>query len=245
MIKHLFEIKYRLSLIIFSTLIFLLFSYYYSKFFLILTIFSNNELIKNNILNYFIFTSITDLFLTHFNLSICITNYLIYFKLFYHLICFTKPGLYKKEFFSFKKLFFINVYLSIFSFIVCHVIILPIMSKFFLGFGFLKNSYINVYFEANIYNYTIFYKEILFNCFLNFQIFTLFFLGLNYYIHNFQIFKKIRKFIYLILLIISTLITPPDLISQISTFFSVVVLFEISILFSVLKKTSKKLNCYN
>lgn len=240
MIKYIFEIKFRLFLLIYSSFLFLLVSYYYSKFFLILIIFVNAELVENNILNYFIFTSITDLFLTHLKLSIYLTNYLIFFVVVYHFICFIKPGLYRKEFFKIKKFFFMNIIVSTFSLILCHVILLPLMSKFFLGFNLVKNSYIDFYFEANIYNYFIFYKQIVFNCFLNFQVFILFSTSFNYFIYDFKNLKRLRKFIYLFLLIISTLSTPPDLISQIIAFFSVCFLFELSIFINITKKVSNK-----
>ena len=238
MIKHFFEIKNRLFLIILSSTVFLIISYYYSKFFLILSIFSNTELVKNNVVNYFIFTSITDLFSTHLILSVCITNYLIYFNITYHLICFLKPGLFKEEFFKIKRVFYVSICLSLFSFILSHILILPIMSKFFLGFGFTKNNYISFYFEANIYSYFMFYKGILFNCFVNLQISILFFISFNYYVNNLNEFGKTRRFFYFILLILSTLLTPPDLISQMLTFLSAVLLFEAAIFSKIVIKTS-------
>ena len=235
MINYFIEIKNRIILVFIAY--FLLFTcfYYYSDFLLILSIFLNKEIAINNILNYFIFTSISDLFFIYLKLTVSFSNYVIFLITFYHFICFLKPGLYKKEFFYLKFYLKLNLVSNIFFFFFFNNVILPFISHFFVNVYLNKNEYINLFFEANICEYFIFYKKIYFNFFMNFQSIILIFLVINYFNFNIKIYKKIRKIIYLILLLISTLITPPEIINLLLCYFVMIVLFEINLFLIIFK----------
>ena len=242
MIKYFIEIKNRTILLFISYFLLFVVFYYYSYFLLILTIFLNKEIINNNILNYFIFTSISDLFYIYLKLSVSFSNYLIYFIISYHLICFLKPGLYKKEFSSLKFYFKVNLILNMVLFIFFNNTLLPFISRFFFDIYFDKINYINLFFEANICEYFLFYKKTYFNFFINFQLMILFLLFLNYFNLNFKIIKNIRKIIYLIILLFSTMITPPDVISLILFYSILICLFEINFFFTILRRINQVSN---
>lgn len=235
MIKYFIEIKNRIFFVFITY--FLLFSvfYYYSDFLLILTVFLNKEIIINNILNYFIFTSISDLFFIYLKLTICFSNYLIFFIIIYNLICFLKPGLFKKEFFYLKFFFKFSLIFNFLFFFFFNNFLLPFISNFFFNIYFNKNEYINLFFEANICEYFMFYNKTYFSFVINFQFITIFFLLINYVNFNIKLFKKIRKIVYLSLLIISTLITPPEVFSLILCYLGLIFLFEINLLLIIFK----------
>lgn len=231
MTKYIIEIKNRLFLIFLGCTIFTLVSYYYRSPLLILSVFLNSELINKNLLNYFIFTSITDLFLTYIKLSVSFLSYFLYYMLCYQTICFLQPGLYHKEFRYLKKLFNLSFFFGLMSATVTHKILLPFTSSFFLGYYLNNIQYMDFYFEANICEYFVFYKKILFSSFLNFQVLVVFSFTLNLLSYNKLFLKRSRKFIFLVLLILSTISTPPDILSQILSYVCLIFSFEISVFF--------------
>jgi len=115
-----------------------------------------------------------------------------------------------------------------------NIIILPLLINFFLSF----QSYNNFYFEAKICEYLDFYKKIYSNVFINFQIMAMLltFLTLiqNYYKRI--IFIKNRKRSYFICLAFATIITPPDIFSQICTWIILIFFIEIIIFIILLEK---------
>lgn len=226
--QYLNEIKNRIFLISLFYTIFLVFLYYYKDILLKLNILSNNKF------HYFIFTSITELFTIYIDLVFFLANLILYFQINYHLICFLINGLYLSEYSYFKLFFFYSILVEIINFIIYHVLIFPTLIEFFLSYQ-LNN---NFYFEARIYEYLNFYKKMYINSFMQFQLLTIVFLLLsvakNHY--NERIFAKNRKNIYFICLIVATLLTPPDILSQIVFCFFLLNIFEIFIFWNLINK---------
>jgi sec-independent protein translocase protein TatC len=234
------EIKNRIILLIITLLsAFSIVSYY--KFFLLILIVISNPVLSNEILNYFIFTSITDLFLIYIILSFFIVKQITYFFFVYHTICFLSAGLYRTEYLFFKYLFFICMLLAILCWKFFNKILIPIISHFFLSFHENATQSINFYFEAKIYDYLKFFTEIYFDCFFSFQLSVFLILFANFISNNLKILKSIRKFFYLSILLLSTLMTPPDVFSQILLFLLFILGFETLIFFNILKKNLKTL----
>lgn len=235
MVKFFIEIKNRGLLLIISTLSVFIVIYYYKTFLLILILISNPTL-SNEILNYLIFTSITELFIIYFILNFFFTCQILYFIIFYQFLCFLASGLYLKEYNYFKFIFTTSVLLNIFSGYFFHAKLIPILSDFFLSFQKYSMKGINFYFEAKIYDYLIFYKDLNFSCFLSFQSILFLILLSNFISNNLIILKDIRKFLFIILLFLATIVTPPDIFSQIFLFITLVLGFEISVFVNIFKK---------
>lgn len=235
MIKSFIEIKNRVSLLIVTILSVFSTSYYYKYQIIIIIIISNPELPKET-LNYFIFTSITELFTLYIMLSFFLTTQVLYYSFFYHVICFLSSGLYRKEYMSCKLVFKISIALGVFGFLGFQKILIPLLSHFFLSFQFYTSNSINFYFEAKIYDYILFYKDTYFNFFLSFQSSIFLILLSNYISKNINHLKNTRKFLYLMLLFFSTAITPPDIFSQILLFLCLSLAFEISVFFNIFKQ---------
>ena len=234
------EIKNRIILLIITLLsIFSIVSYY--KFYILILIIILNPVLTNEVLNYFIFTSMTDLFLIYILLSFFIAKQIIYFIFFYHIICFLSAGLYRTEFIYLKYLFFICILLAISCWKFFNKILIPIVSHFLLSFHNNSTQSINFYFEAKIYDYLKFFTEMYFDCFVSFQLGVFMIILANFISNNVKLLKTIRKFFYLLILLFSTLLTPPDIFSQLFLFLIFVLGFETFIFLNIFKKNLKSL----
>jgi sec-independent protein translocase protein TatC len=229
------EIKNRIILLSITLLGVFSIMYYYKLFLLILIIISNPTL-SNEILNYFIFTSITELFLIYILLGFLMLKQITYFVILYHLICFLAAGLYRTEYHYLKYLFFICLLLAAMCSYFFNQILVPIASLFFLSFQDNTTKSINFYFEAKIHDYLKFITEIYFDCFLSFQLCAPLILFANYVSNNIKLLKFMRKFFYLLILIFSTLTTPPDVFSQMLLFLVFLSGFETLIFVNTLRK---------
>lgn len=235
MTEAILEIKNRIILLSITLLSVFSIVYLYKLFLLILIIISN-PILSNDILNYFIFTSITELFLIYILLGFLIAKQVTYFVILYHFICFLAAGLFRTEYHYLKYLFFICFLLATLCSYFFNQIFVPIASLFFLSFQDNTTQSINFYFEAKIYDYLKFITEIYFDCFLSFQFCIFLILFTNYVGNNIKLLKLMRKFFYLLLLILSTITTPPDIFSQMFLFLMFLSGFETLIFINVIKK---------
>lgn len=177
---------------------------------------------------YFLYTNITEVISLYFDLSYfaCFHIFLITFC--YHFFLFISPGLYNFEYQIIKKFFFINIVVLIIFTSFC----IDFMFEFIIEllFNFYKtilNSHL-LFFEANIFYYYKFYCRV----YCTFCIIIIMFLSLffsifyikSYFLHNILL---IRKSYYIVILFVSTCITPPDIISQLFLFFCFIFIFEL------------------
>ena len=239
MTKFFVEIRNRLILI-FITCLNIFFVIYYYKSYLLSLILLTNNVFSMEILDYFIFTSITEIFLVYFQLAFFFTTHIFYFIILYHLISFLSYGLYKIEYNYLKFIFFVSMFLEFVSILFCNIILIPVLLNFFLSFKNYSLQNINFYFEAKIIDYFQFYFNAQTSSFFGFQCCVFLILFSNYLSNNIKILKNFRKLLYLILLCFSTLVTPPDVFSQLFLFFNLLLGFEILIFLNIFKKVSNK-----
>ena len=103
--------------------------------------------------------------------------------------------------------------------------------EFFFNFQeMVFHNQLNVYFESKLSEYLIFYKNIdkISNIFC--QIFTCLFVYINQIENYLKIIKEYKKIIYFFLFFITTLITPPDIFSQITLGSFIIISYEIFII---------------
>ena len=117
-------------------------------------------------------------------------------------------------------------------------ILIPFGWSFFLGF----QSQQGFYFEARISEYFEFYSSVYILCLIYCQLFTLIFLFLSDIQQNSLYIKKYRKLYYYLFLLFATLLTPPDLISQGFTTFSMIIVYEIVLFFLIFNFSVATLN---
>jgi sec-independent protein translocase protein TatC len=85
---------------------------------------------------HFIFTEITQAFLTYIQVSLLVSFYALWFLFFYQLGCFLKPGFYFYELETYKWCVVLTYLLTLVGGCVGYLILLPAACQFFLSFGF-------------------------------------------------------------------------------------------------------------
>jgi len=121
---------------------------------------------------------------------------------------------------------------------ILNFFIIPTSWFFFLSF---QNGYaVNLHFEAKLNEYLRFYLSL---CYLILY-YSGFFVGLfflfYYSINNLNLVKNSRKFFYLSFILLSTVITPPEIISQIFLSFLCVFVYEIFFIIFLFRLHTKK-----
>jgi sec-independent protein translocase protein TatC len=194
---------------------------------------------------HFIFTDITEAFQTHLKISLVFS---IFFTIIYYLIQvinFLTPALYNKHYRQLK--FWFKFWFIIFNclILILYQIILPILWNFFLSFE--TNSKYQIFtiaLHAKILDYINLSLTIIYN--FNFLLIILLILNINiYYYKQIKIkhLVQFRKYIYILILCISALISPPDIFSQILFSIPIILGYESTILcFFIQKEIKKKYN---
>ena len=220
------EISYRLFYFILAIIINLVLLYIYKNDIIFITVIP--ILLKNNLLDYFIFTEPREILF--FYLYSCF-NFLLFILVPYLLIVFfdyIKTASYIKEWYKLRilryKLFICYFSINFLTFFIG----LPIFWEFFSSFQ--NNSKLFSFFlELSALNYFYYFNSIF--------ILTNFLLGLLIVGFFFFIRKGVltviinKSYIYFLFLMFSTLVTPPDLLLQILLFCSLYICFELSIFF--------------
>lgn len=236
------EIKNRcllLSITWFSTI---LVSYYYKEVLLFVClkpgIYNNNSAIF-----YFIFTDIKEVFSVYIKLMFFLGNQVLIFYVLFHFLAFITLGLYKFEYRYLKLVFFSSIFFWFFSLIIFNKILFPISLNFFLSFQLstiLKS--LNLHFEAKLNEYLNFYIMFYYICTFYCQIFVIIVFFFDYINKNLKLIKQFRKVFYYLFVFFSTLITPPDVISQILFSVCLVFIYESLIFINIFVLIFKKFN---
>lgn len=227
--KNLVEIKNRCMLVLASWCTLFITSYYNKEIitYIVLTPVIG---VKKSVLFYFIFTNITEIFFTYIKLVVFISNHCFLFIGYYQLINFILPGLYSHESKKLKTTFYYMIFWWAGFFYFWYQFFISISWKFFLTF---QNSYYKITnilfnFELKFNEYVDFFiKTYLINITAS-HFFTILFLLIEHSKKkNFFFFKYNRKDIYLTILIISTLISTPELLNQILLSIYYIIFFEL------------------
>ena len=161
---------------------------------------------------YFIYNNIGEPFYTNIQIIFFLSNQMCIVIILYHIITFLTPGLYRKEYNNVKYFIKLIVFFFILNIKLCYNIFIPWSWKFFLEFH--NNQKINFYFEAKFNEYLetiiILYKFIIVFTFIS--VLFLLFLAIKKNIINFI--KIYRKIIYIFIILIASIISPPDIYNQ-------------------------------
>jgi Sec-independent protein secretion pathway component TatC len=233
LLSYILEIQNRIILLIFtwSTVFIICYSYKEIMLYIIIKPSYNNNFLYNSNNIYFITTHVTEIFDTYIDLAYIFSNKICLFFFLIHFIIFIEKGLYNFEINLIKKILIIYVILSCFSTILLYFIITPLSWNFFFNFQeMVFHNQLNVYFESKLSEYLIFYKNIdkISNIFC--QIFTCLFVYINQIENYLKIIKEYKKIIYFFLFFLTTLITPPDIFSQITLGSFIIISYEIFII---------------
>lgn len=230
--KYIFEIKNRFALICFSWVVTILTCYSYKEALLFITL----KNILSNDSFYLITTTITEIFSSYLKLTYFLTNQLTLIFFLYQLYKFLKPGLYFYESKNLKIIVGVISTVSFVNLIALNSFILPICWEFFLSFNKSSTSNpINLYFEGKLNEYVSFYVSLYWWCNITVQLLLLQGLVLDYLPNKLEIIKNNRKIFYLNFLIIATIVSPPDVFSQLLLATSFTIFFEVLVLLIIIK----------
>jgi sec-independent protein translocase protein TatC len=237
------ELKNRIILLILCWLSSFCTCYSYKEILLFLFIKPSLNLTSKFNKIYFISTNITEIFNTYINLAIFISNQIVFVLLIIHFIFFIIPGLYKYEINILKKIVLIYLIFLINSIFLFYFILLPISWNFFFHFQkILSNNQLNLYFEAKLSEYLDFFMNLNQISTLICQLFTLIFIYITSIKNYLTFIKKSKKIIFFLLFILATVITPPDIFSQMILGSFIIIVYEIlilSILFININKVTR------
>nr|QUS63807.1 SecY-independant transporter protein [Haslea silbo] len=239
--RYYIELKNRLLLLLTAWISTVLVSYIYKEALLFLIIEPSLNYSNQNIV-YFIFTNVTEIFSVYFEIIIFLGNHTLIVFTLYHIVLFSSLGLYKFELENITFLIQTSLLVFFISLVFFNKILLPLSWNFFLSyqsFSFLKS--IDFYFESKLNEYITFYMTSYYLCITYCQIFVLLISFCKYIKNNLTQIKQYRKIIYFSFLLISTLLTPPDIISQIILSFSLILIYELLIYNLIFQLTIKKL----
>jgi sec-independent protein translocase protein TatC len=227
---HLFELKYNFFIILMTFFYLFIISYYFSDQLIYLLV---NNLLNKNMLKYFIFTNITEIFITNIFITIFISTFISIQLSILLLWFFLSKGLYKFENFIFIKFYFFFIFFNLFIINFIFTNIIPYIWNFLLNLNFSNLYILTIYFEPKINNYFYFiFSSFSYIFIIFFYFFILFFLIFNN-IFQIKIIINLRKFFYLKIILLSAIITPPDMFNFFVIYCLFILVFEIFIYISL------------
>jgi len=131
------------------------------------------------------------------------------------MIQFLKPGLYESESLLIKKYFTVITTTWVSTILVVYKLIIPFSWDFFFAIqNQIKENQIEFFFEAKLNEYLLFVMSTFNMCLLNLTLISLMSAYLYKIPSTLKFVKIYRKKIYFILFLLASVITPPDIFSQ-------------------------------
>lgn len=233
-LQYLKEIQYRLFFSFIAWCFMLIICYHFKETLLYLFIRPSSNF--NKFFFYFVTTNVTEIFNTYIRISYFISNQLILLFLIYQSFIFISEGLYEFEYNYLKIVVTAVVFCWFTSLIILNYVIFPISWKFFLTFqegSLIKNNIFH--FETKLSEYITFYESIYYLSYFICQTFTLILFLFCFTKISVQFIRKIRKPSYFFCFLFATLITPPEIIFQLVTGISIIIIYELITFILVLK----------
>lgn len=231
--KYFYEIRNRVSLTILCWSLCAMSSYLNKETLLYLLIQPCEFLFKEKTL-YFIATNLTDIFSVYLALSYFVAFQLTFAVGVYHIKTFLTPGLYRKELKYLNLTSLMCFFFWSLSFVLLNKAILPFCWSFFLSFQHASQQSISIFFEMKITEYFTFYTTTYYVTAFVGQLFVATFLTLSFLTRKTQFIQKSRRLFFIGFFLIATLITPPDVISQLLLGTIFCLLYELIIVIVIL-----------
>lgn len=221
---HLSELKLRLTYTIFTYFLTLLISYFHCEE---LLIYLSSSLISLNIINYFIYTGITEAFTSYLILTIfssfviCIPNLLL--QIWLYII----PGLYNYERRSLKYKLILIVFMILIGIERSIHLLIPFTYLFFINFN---QNIVTLIPKLNEYVNFVLNSIITLTLVLS--------IPMIIYITNIKssVLIFLRKYMIILILIVGGIITPPNIISQLLICIPFIIIYEFLIYIKLYKE---------
>lgn len=186
---------------------------------------------------YFIFTDVAEIFYVYITLIFFISNQILFLYFCYNFLIFLSSGLFYSEYRILVFVSKISCFCFCFSVIMYHNFFFPFCWDFFLSFQYLEVIKLTpLYFESKISEYIHFYTSCYYICAFYFQILVALFLVFDFSKAKIELVQKFRKFFYYFFILFSTLITPPDIFSQLLISLCLIFSYEILVFYFIFIK---------
>lgn len=226
----------------------LLITYFYKN--ILLYIIVKPYLVTTNKYFYFIFTNITEVLYSYLTLTYYITFIFSLGFFFFTIVDFVWLGLYNYEKNQIKTIILYSFFLIFLNSFFLQTYILPFSCSFFLNYSHNLEDKLcfTFFFETKLKEYLCFYFNFFFINFITSQLLLLFILNWKFFFKTNNSIKKLKKTVYLLLIIFSTIMTPPDVLSQVLISVINIIIFEcftFFYLFFILVRQPIKANKYS
>ena len=232
--KYFFEIRNRTVLIGFSWVVTVMFAYLNKETLLFLSIKPNLGFFKQTSF-YFIATNVTDIFSVYLSLTYLVGFQLTFIYFLCHIKAFFMPALYKTEQKKLAFFFKLSFLLWLLGLLLLNKAVLPFCWDFFSSFQNPSTYSVNIFFEIRITEYLSLYVMTYYITAFVSQCFLILFLLLSILKKKLLFIRSTRKIFYLIFFVIATLITPPDIISQLILGNTFILMYELVIVIIIIK----------
>lgn len=231
--EHFLELRKRIFLSVFFFVISFLVCYFFSEEiyqFLLQPFAEISSEYQNRRL---IYTSPTEAFTTYIKLSFYLALFFSFPFFIIQLYLFLSPALYKNEKKNILLIFFFTPFLFLCGAIFAFYFIFPLALKFFASFetqSFASSQNFPIQLETKISEYLNFLLNLIFGFGIAFlsPIFLLFLIRIDFL--SIDDLRKKRRYWIVIIFIIAAILTPPDVLSQLSLSILMILFFEIVIL---------------
>jgi sec-independent protein translocase protein TatC len=231
--QHFAELRFRIIFSLFFFIIFFILCYFFSQQIYNILLQPFVEISENNINRKIIYTSPAEAFTTYLKLSFYCALFFslpIFLTQFY---LFLSPALYKNEKKNIFFIFFATPFLFLCGAIFAYFLVLPQALRFFASFefkGLIANTNFTIQLETKISEYLNFVANLLFGFGIAFQLPILLLFLIRYDCLSTDDLRKKRKYWIVLIFILSAILTPPDVLSQISLAILLILFYEIVIL---------------
>lgn len=180
-----------------------------------------------------IYTNLTEAFLTYLKLSLLAAIFFTFPFLALQFYLFIAPALYKKERNFILAILFFCPALFFLGALMVYELVLPLAFKFFLSFqNFNPSNALPIELQAKISEYLDLITQLIFAFGIAFQLPIILICLVKFGILSVEGLRKKRKYWIVIIFAIAAVITPPDVLSQMSLALPMILLYEISIIIS-------------
>lgn len=186
--------------------------------------------------SYFIFTDVTEILSVYLSLVMFLSFQVFYAHVVYHFFLFLSPAFFYIEYKFCKVGIKVMMLMWMISIALSTYLLIPFTWHFLLSFQnvSLRHS-LNLHFEARLKEYLNFYISSYYIFMFYFQFIAFLLLFLNYANFSIQKLKELRKFNYYCFVLLSTLLGPPEILSQFCMGFIAILIYECTLFIYLLK----------
>lgn len=231
LIGHLIELRQRLVYCVLYFLAAFCTCYYFSDHIFLFLVNPLSELLKEMPGRRLIYTGLTEAFVTYIKVSFFAAIFVSFPVFAIQVWKFIAPGLYKSERKVFLNYLLMTPALFVMGSALAYYFILPNAWSFFLSFESPGGAgQLPIQLEARVYEYLSLVMQLVLAFGISFQLPIVLILLARIGLLKVESLERNRKYAFLIIMIASALLTPPDVLSMLGLAFPLYVLYEISLL---------------